>query len=186
MACWPGWAYGRSKWFKTFLTYLIPAPLIFALFFLLTPPVSGLVFPSSTADVEAAVASDTPVVFVVFDEFPLVSLLNAQGGIDATRYPNFAALASMSTWYKYTAAAHDNTLWAVPSLLTGQIRKAPAYLPRPTIRATSSHSSMRLTTCTSSSPLHISARPRPVAKSLQHHSATVRFGDDRLASGSMQ
>ena len=25
-----GWAYGRSKWFKTFLTYLIPAPLIFA------------------------------------------------------------------------------------------------------------------------------------------------------------
>jgi len=119
-----GWAYGRSKWFKTFLTYLIPAPLIFALFFLLTPPVSALVFPSSTADVEAAVASDTPVVFVVFDEFPVVSLLNAQGGIDANRYPNFAALASTSTWYKYTAAAHDNTLWAVQALLTGQIPDA--------------------------------------------------------------
>ncbi len=113
------WAYGRSKWFKTFLTYLIPAPLIFAAYFLVTPPVSALVFPSSITGVEAGVASDTPVVFVVFDEFPVVSLLNLQGGIDATRYPNFAALASMSTWYKYTAAAHDNTLWAVPALLSG-------------------------------------------------------------------
>ena len=116
-----GWAYGRSKWFKTFLTYLIPAPLIFALFFLATPPVSALVFPSSITGVEAGVASDTPVVFVVFDEFPLVSLLNAQGGIDANRFPNFATLASMSTWYKYTAAAHDYTWWAVPPLLTGQL-----------------------------------------------------------------
>jgi Sulfatase len=116
-----GWAYGRSKWFKTFLTYLIPAPLIFAAYFLVTPPVSGLVFPSSSTGFEAGTASDTPVVFVVFDEFPVVSLLNAQGGIDATRFPNFAALASMSTWYKYTAAAHDNTLWAVQALLTGQV-----------------------------------------------------------------
>ena len=48
-----GWGYGRSKWFKTFLTYLIPAPLIFAVFFLVTPPVSGLVFPSSLTGVEA-------------------------------------------------------------------------------------------------------------------------------------
>ena len=27
----------------------------------------------------------------------------------------------MSTWYKYTAAAHDYTWWAVPALLTGQL-----------------------------------------------------------------
>ena len=37
-----------------------------------------------------------------------------------TAIPNFADLASMSTWYKYTAAAHDYTWWAVPALLTGQ------------------------------------------------------------------
>jgi len=122
------WAYTRSKWFKTFLTYLIPTPLIFAAYFLVTPPVSALVFPSSITGVEAGLASDTPVVFVVFDEFPVVSLLNAQGGIDATRYPNFAALASMSTWYKYTAAAHDYTWWAVPALLTGQFPD-PSRLP---------------------------------------------------------
>ena len=123
-----GWAYGRSKWFKTFLTYLIPAPLIFALFFLLTPPVFGLVFPSSPIGVDAGLASETPVVFMVFDELPVVSLLDRNGNIDASRYPNFARLASMSTWYKYTAAAHDSTLWAVPALLSGQMPDT-SFLP---------------------------------------------------------
>jgi hypothetical protein len=110
----------RSTWGRTFLMYLIPAPLVFAAYFLLSPPVSGLIFPSDRTAVDADVDSRVPVVFIVFDEFPVVSLLNAAGGIDASRYPNFARLASMSTWYKYTASAHDNTLWAVPALLTGQ------------------------------------------------------------------
>ena len=113
-------AFGRSKWLRTFFTYLIPAPLIFALFFLFTPPVSGLVFPSTPAAVAATVESEAPVVFVVFDEFPVVSLLNAGGAIDGSRYPNFAKLASMSTWYKYTSSAHVFTSWALPSLLAAQ------------------------------------------------------------------
>jgi hypothetical protein len=114
-------AYRRGRWFRSFLIFLIPAPLIFAVFFLVTPPVSGLVFPSSNDLAATTVASDTPVVFVVFDEFPVASLLNLQGGLDASRYPNFARLASISNWYKYTSAAHDNTLYAVPALLTGQV-----------------------------------------------------------------
>ena len=113
-------AFGRSKWLRTFFTFLIPAPLIFALFFLVTPPVSGLVFPATPATVEATVVSEAPVVFVVFDEFPVVSLLNAGGAIDGSRYPNFAKLASMSTWYKYTSSAHVFTSWALPSLLAAQ------------------------------------------------------------------
>ena len=113
-------AFGRSKWLRTFFTFLIPAPLIFALFFLLTPPVSGLVFPTTSATVEATVESQAPVVLVVFDEFPVVSLLNAGGAIDGSRYPNFAKLASMSTWYKYTSSAHVFTSWALPSLLAAQ------------------------------------------------------------------
>ena len=115
-----GMAYRRSTWLRTYLTYLIPAPLIFALFFLLTPPVSGLVFPSKTPAVATDAESQAPVVFVVLDEFPVVSLLNLRGGIDAARYPNFAELASMSTWYKYTASAHVFTSFALPSLLSGE------------------------------------------------------------------
>jgi hypothetical protein len=114
-------AFRRTNWFRRFLTYLIPAPLIFVLLFLLTPPVSALVLPQDSSDVRVAVAPPTPVVFLVFDEFPIVSLLNSRGQIDADRYPNFARLASISTWHKYTAAAYDYTWWAVPAILTGQV-----------------------------------------------------------------
>jgi hypothetical protein len=114
-------AYRRTSWFRRFLTYLVPAPLIFVLLFLLTPPVSALVLPQDSSDLRVAVASPTPVVFVVFDEFPVVSLLDSRGQIDADRYPNFARLASTSTWHKYTAAAYDYTWWAVPAILTGQV-----------------------------------------------------------------
>lgn len=113
-------AYGRSNWFRTFLMYLIPAPVVFAMFFLFTPPVARYVFPSDPDTFETGRASATPVVFVVFDELPVVSLLDESGGIDTTRFPNFAALASISTWYKHTASAHESTLWAVPALLTGR------------------------------------------------------------------
>jgi hypothetical protein len=120
--------YHRTNWLRQFLTYLIPAPLVFAGFFLMTPPLSGLIFPADPSTTAADVTSDAPVVFVVLDEFSVVSLLDEQGEIDEERYPNFAALASMSTWYKYTAAAHDNTLWAVPALLSSQVPD-PSLLP---------------------------------------------------------
>jgi hypothetical protein len=113
--------YYRSEWLRDGLAWVSPAPLIIAGFFLFTPPVLHLVIPPSFTAVEAGVDSTAPVVFVVFDELPVVSLLNRAGDIDADRYPNFAALAGMSTWYKYTATAHDGTLWAIPALLTGDL-----------------------------------------------------------------
>jgi hypothetical protein len=116
--------YHRATWLRQFLTYLIPAPLIFALFFLVTPPLSGLIFPGDPTAAAAEVSSDSPVVFVILDEFSVVSLLDENGEIDKARYPNFASLASMSTWYKYTAAAFDNTFLAVPALLSGRMPEA--------------------------------------------------------------
>jgi hypothetical protein len=117
------WAYTNDSWFRSFLVLLGPAPVVFMLFFLLTPPVANMVFPSGTSSVSSNVESTTPVVFVVFDEFPVASLLDSSGAIDSGRFPNFARLASVSTWYKYTAAAHDNTMWALPALLTGEMPK---------------------------------------------------------------
>jgi hypothetical protein len=113
--------YYRSEWLRDGLTWVSPAPIIIAGFFLFTPPVVHLVVPPSVTAVEAGVDSTAPVVFIVFDELPLVSLLDRAGELDVGRYPNFAALAETSTWYKYTATAHDLTLWAVPALLSGDI-----------------------------------------------------------------
>src|SRR5919199_447026 len=65
-----------------------------------------------------------PVVFVVFDEFPADDLLRPNGTIDAERFPNFAKLASISTWFPNAHTVYDSTFAAVPAILDGR-------LPRP-------------------------------------------------------
>ena len=69
-----------------------------------------------------------PVVVVVFDEFPTDDLLGPDGRIDAERFPNFAELASMSTWFPNGHTQYDSTFKAVPSILDGR-------LPRPATAA---------------------------------------------------
>ena len=68
-------------------------------------------------------ASSTPsrphAVLVVLDEFPSDTLLGPEGGIDAGRYPNFAALAGDSTWFRNAYTAYDSTTKAVPLILDG-------------------------------------------------------------------
>jgi hypothetical protein len=61
-----------------------------------------------------------PVVVVVFDEFPTDDLLGPDGRIDAERYPNFAELASMSTWFPNGHTVYDSTFKAVPAILDGR------------------------------------------------------------------
>lgn len=63
-------------------------------------------------------------VFVVFDEFPADDLLRPGGSIDAERFPNFARLASISTWFPNATTVFDSTFGAVPAILDGR-------LPRP-------------------------------------------------------
>jgi sulfatase-like protein len=64
-----------------------------------------------------------PVVVVVFDEFPADDLLGPDGRIDAERFPNFAELASMSTWFPNGHTVYDSTFKAVPSILDGRLPK---------------------------------------------------------------
>jgi hypothetical protein len=70
-------------------------------------------------------------VLVVFDEFPSDTLLAPNGRIDASRFPNFAALAGDSTWFRNAAASYDSTTKAVPLILDG-IR--PVKGTAPTVR----------------------------------------------------
>ena len=58
-------------------------------------------------------------VLVVLDEFPGDTLLGPNGRIDAGRFPNFAALAGDSTWFRNAATAYDSTTKAVPLILDG-------------------------------------------------------------------
>lgn len=114
--------YVRTRLVPTTLTVLGPAPLAFLVLFLVFSPVSDLVFPEEV-EVQAAGATagagDAPVVWVTFDEFSAATLMNSKGGLDAARYPNFAALAQDSTWYPNATTVDGATTVAVPALMTG-------------------------------------------------------------------
>jgi hypothetical protein len=120
-----GLLYANWSGLKLWLRYLAPAPLVFALVFLLVSPVSKLVLPQTGGTVDAnapgvRIKPVHPVVMLLLDEFPLTSLLDSKGRIDPRLYPNFAKLAGQSTWYRNATAVSGLTQWAVPATLSGR------------------------------------------------------------------
>jgi hypothetical protein len=92
---------------------------------------AALLAAAAPVTAQARTAPRTPVVVVVFDELPLVSLLGTggKGGrIDARRYPNFARLARGGTWFPNATTVSDATKTAIPSILDGRVpdRDRPA------------------------------------------------------------
>jgi arylsulfatase A-like enzyme len=59
------------------------------------------------------------VVMLIFDEFPGDALLGEGGRIDSVRYPNFAALARDSYWFRNAWSSYDSTPKAVPLIMDG-------------------------------------------------------------------
>jgi Sulfatase len=133
-----GALYARQAWVKLWLRYLAPAPLVFALLFVLVSPSSRLVLPARAAPAGGAAAvapgERPPVVFIFFDEFPLKALLDSKGRVDRRVYPNFAEFAERSTWYRNTTGVSGFTPWAMPAMLTGRYPSriaAPIYYEYP-------------------------------------------------------
>jgi sulfatase-like protein len=69
-----------------------------------------------------------PVVLLILDEFPTDDLVGPDGRIDAARFPNFAALARTSTWFRNAVTTYDSTFKAVPSILDARL-PAPGTAP---------------------------------------------------------
>jgi Sulfatase len=132
-----GALYAQQAWVKLWLRYLAPAPLVFALLFVLVSPTSKLVLPARAAPaggVAVAPGERPPVVMIFFDEFPLASLLDAKGRVDRRVWPNFASFAEGSTWYRNATGVSGFTPWAMPAMLTGRYPakiKAPIYYEYP-------------------------------------------------------
>jgi hypothetical protein len=116
--------YARGRALRLWLRWLWPAPIVFVLVFLLLSPAAELLRPPpARAAAPAATAQgggQGPIVMVLLDEFPLMSLLDHQGAIDQRLYPNFARLAGGSTWYRNATAVTGLTQWAVPAMMTGR------------------------------------------------------------------
>ncbi len=69
-----------------------------------------------------------PVVVLVFDEFCGSSLMTPEREIDAQRFPNFATLARDSTWFRNATSVNQNTVQALPAILSGKYPTV-AYAP---------------------------------------------------------
>ena len=110
----------RLSLVRLWLRYLAIAPLAFALLFLSTSPVRGLLTEDRGRSADVAVRHPAPVVMIVLDEFPLMSLLDGQGRIDRSLYPNFAALADGANWYRNDTTVSPTTASAVPAIFTGR------------------------------------------------------------------
>ncbi|MEU8372757.1 sulfatase-like hydrolase/transferase [Micromonospora sp. NPDC048894] len=103
-------------------------PVVFVGLFLFASPASAVVLPGAHEGAAgvAGPGSHPPVVMIVLDELPLVSLLGPDGRIDAARYPNFAELAGGSTWYRNATGVSGWTPYALPAMLTGRYPSTPA------------------------------------------------------------
>ncbi len=116
------WAFRRFDPARLFARYLSPVPLVFVLVFLFTTPV-GAVLADEGAEIGSpvTVATPTPIVMIVFDEFPVASIIDPSGELRRDRYPNLARLADDATWYRNAVTVEQQTEHSVPAMLTGEV-----------------------------------------------------------------
>ncbi len=120
--------YARAPTARFVLTVLAPAPFLLVALFLFSSPVSKLVRADAPKVQAATVDARTPVVLIAFDELNTTSLMDARGQIDAERFPNFAALARGSNWYRDATTVYWLSEVAQPSILSGLLPD-PKKLP---------------------------------------------------------
>lgn len=107
--------------FRKLLAYLAVLTLIFPIRFLAFSQTSALVRPEELADLSFLIPGNkVNVVFVVFEELPLVSLMDEGRQIDAVRYPSFATLAEDAHWFRNYTVNGPQTAWSIPAMLTGK------------------------------------------------------------------
>jgi sulfatase-like protein len=122
-------AYALVPPVRSVATALAPAPLLFLGLFFFHSDATTLTFTGEANAQTANVRAAAPVVLIVFDEFPLASLVDRHHQIDPVRYPHLAELARGATWFRRTTSVAEGTLHAVPAILTARYPRAGA-LPR--------------------------------------------------------
>lgn len=110
-------SYCRYVSCRTTVSLASVAVLIFPAMFFVHPGMRGL--NSSVPAMHVDKSAAAPVVVLVFDEFSGTSLLDRDRQIDASLFPNFARLASCSTWFRNATTVHAETWQALPALLSG-------------------------------------------------------------------
>jgi len=118
--------YPRFRWIREFLFYISPAILVVPAIFLFNPQIRKILNTETPPAIAVHPRNEVPIVFVVFDEFPLVSLLNKNLEIDSHMFPNFWQLSQKACFYRNATTVADSTTISVPAILTGRYPGADA------------------------------------------------------------
>ena len=113
-----GWALMRLPAATTFTRYTAVLPAVAVASFVLSP--TGDLLRGAPAALAGDGSGVAPVVFIMVDELPTLSILDGDRNVDAGRLPNLAEFAQDATWYRDFTTKAPKTLQAVPSMLTGR------------------------------------------------------------------
>ncbi len=125
------WAAGRSAGVRTWLQLLAGLPILALVVFFGFSESSSLIWEDEAEADETTVVDDpAPVVMLVLDELPLISLVTPDGDINADLFPNFARLADESHWFRNAISNSIATTDSVPAALSGVLNEDAAPTSR--------------------------------------------------------
>lgn len=112
--------YLRFSIARQFVSMASVTLVLFPSIFIFSSPMEKIVFANQgELSVHVDIKNRIPIVFVVLDELPIVSLMDEHKRIDPLRYPNLSLLAEDSYWYRNATTVAGATLRSLPALLTG-------------------------------------------------------------------
>ncbi|MBA3605592.1 MAG: hypothetical protein H0W46_06400, partial [Acidimicrobiia bacterium] len=113
----------RTTGGRLLASYLAVANVFFVGSFLFLGETSQLVAGGGAGDLGRVDVPTPPgpVVWIVLDEMPATTIMRADGSINEERYPGFAELAAVSSWYRNASSPYNLTHRAVPAQLTGTL-----------------------------------------------------------------
>ncbi|MEA3502400.1 MAG: sulfatase-like hydrolase/transferase, partial [Actinomycetota bacterium] len=114
-------AYHRSASLRSVGRFAAIAPLVVLALFLFVSSTSQLVFaaPAIGHPAQVEVGNPVPIVMVIFDEFPVASLMDGEGDLQEDVYPGFARLARDGTWFRNAVTVQQQTEDSLPVILSG-------------------------------------------------------------------
>lgn len=123
-----GFFYYQYELTKKYLAYFSVATILFPLLFVKSVVSTGY-FNSANINIDADFESETPVVLIVYDELPTITLLNSKALLDEVRFPNFARFSKDAVWYLNAVTHSGETNIAVPAIISG-VRKEHGTPPK--------------------------------------------------------
>jgi hypothetical protein len=109
----------RFELIRTFSLWFAAASLFFILQFFLFSDANQLLPTQFSQNNHSVTNKKSPVYIFLLDELPLISLLNNEKKLDASRFPTLTKFSQESTWYPNALAISSATEMAIPSILSG-------------------------------------------------------------------